>query len=45
MTWKSFRSIDLDSIIAFLNTNAIVSPNFMPVFQDNNGSYVLLYRS
>ena len=35
---------DLDAAVEAA-ANAITTANCMPVFQDNNGSYVLLYRS
>lgn len=44
MKWQVFTSTKLSEIVAFMNAQALVqATNFPTIFQDNNGSYTLVY--
>lgn len=45
MTWyvQMFRT--LQDLVLFMNTEGIALADAMPVFQDNNGKYILIYQA
>lgn len=44
MKWQTYTSTSLSAIVKFMNDQSLVqATNFPTIFQDNNGSYTLVF--